>query len=49
MLIESIDKRFEDLRYYFDKRIGFLEKLIVAFNVPILIAIIGILIKLLVG
>lgn len=46
---EDVNKRFEDLRYYVDKRIGFLEKLIVSFNIPILLAVIGILIKLLMG
>jgi len=41
---EAVDKRFEDMRYYIDKRfevverrIGFLEKLIVGFNLPILL------------
>jgi len=37
MLIEMFNKRFEDMRYYIDKRIGFLEKLIVGFNLPILL------------
>jgi len=34
---EAVDKRFEDMRYYIDRRIGFLEKLIVGFNSPILL------------
>ncbi len=41
---EDINKRFEDPKYYVDKRIGLLEKLIVSFNIPILLAVIGILI-----
>jgi len=34
---EDVNKRFEDMRYYIDRRIGFLEKLIVGFNLPILL------------
>ncbi len=44
---EEINRRFEDMKYYLDIRIGFLEKLIIALNVPVLAAIIGILVKLL--
>jgi len=46
LLIELINKRFEDMRYYLDKRIGFLEKLIIGFNIPILVGIIIALIRL---
>jgi len=37
---EDVNKRFEDLRCYVDKRTGFLEKLIVGLNVPILVGIV---------
>ncbi|MBS7645403.1 hypothetical protein KEJ44_05105 [Candidatus Bathyarchaeota archaeon] len=40
------DKRFEDLTHYIDKRVGLVEKLLIGFNVPILIAVITILIRL---
>jgi|GEM_PF-633548 len=43
---EDMNKRFEDLRYYIDKRVGLVEKLLLGFNIPILIAIITILIRL---
>ncbi len=36
MLIEMMNKRFENMRYCIDKRVGFLGKLIVGFNLPIL-------------
>ncbi|RLF14557.1 MAG: hypothetical protein DRJ97_05990 [Thermoprotei archaeon] len=36
---EGINRRFEDLRYYIDRRVGFLEKLIVGLNVPILLGV----------
>lgn len=37
-----MEKRFEDLRCYVDKRVGLVEKLLVGFNVPILMAVITI-------
>ena len=43
---ETIDKRFEDLMRYVDKRVGLVEKLLIGFNVPILIAVITMLMKL---
>ncbi|RKY99119.1 MAG: hypothetical protein DRQ10_06745 [Candidatus Hydrothermota bacterium] len=36
---DSMDKRFEELTKYVDKRIGTLEKLMFAFNVPMLLGI----------
>ncbi|MEM1538139.1 MAG: hypothetical protein QXK12_00635 [Candidatus Nezhaarchaeales archaeon] len=33
---EDVNKRFEDLRYYVDRRIGFLEKLIVGLIVALI-------------
>ena len=44
---EEVNRRFEDLRYYVDKRVGFLEKLIIGLNIPILATVITTLIKLL--
>jgi len=46
ILESNWNKRFEDLRYYIDRRVSFLEKLIVGLNVPILIGLITALIKL---
>ncbi|MEM2123127.1 MAG: hypothetical protein QXE79_05785 [Candidatus Bathyarchaeia archaeon] len=43
---EAMDKRFEDLTHYVDKRVGLIEKLLIGFNIPILIAIITMLVKL---
>lgn len=43
---EDINKRFEGLTRYVDKRAGLVEKLLIGFNVPILIAVITILIRL---
>ncbi|MEM2178326.1 MAG: hypothetical protein QW272_05855 [Candidatus Methanomethylicaceae archaeon] len=43
---EDINKRFEDMRYYIDKRIGFLEKIIIGFNIPILVGLIIALVRL---
>ncbi|MBS7645094.1 hypothetical protein KEJ44_03515, partial [Candidatus Bathyarchaeota archaeon] len=40
---ESMDKRFEDLTRYVDRRVGLVEKLLVGFNIPILVAVITIL------
>jgi len=42
---EQVDKRFEDLIHFTDKRIKLLTQIIFAFNIPILIGIIGLLIK----
>ncbi|MEM2473859.1 MAG: hypothetical protein QXX00_04555 [Candidatus Bathyarchaeia archaeon] len=42
---EDMNKRFEDLMRYVDKRIGLVEKLLIGFNIPILIAVITILIR----
>ena len=44
---EDVNKRFEDMRYYIDRRVGFLEKLLIGFNAPILIGVIAALVKLL--
>ena len=44
---EDVNKRFEDMRYYVDRRFGFLEKLLVGFNAPILIGVVAALIRLL--
>jgi len=43
---EDMNRRFEDLRYYVDRRIGFLEKLIVGFDIPILVGLIVALVRL---
>jgi len=43
---EDMNRRFEDLTHYIDKRVGFVEKLLIGFNLPILIAIITMLIRL---
>ncbi|MEM3607295.1 MAG: hypothetical protein QW238_00330 [Candidatus Bathyarchaeia archaeon] len=43
---ESVDKRFEDLTRYVDRRMGLVEKLLVGFNIPILVAVITILVRL---
>ncbi|MEM3677929.1 MAG: hypothetical protein QW176_07270 [Candidatus Bathyarchaeia archaeon] len=43
---ESVDKRFEDLTRYVDRRVGLVEKLLVGFNIPILVAVITILVRL---
>jgi len=55
-LVHHVDKRFEDLLHYVDKRfeevnrrIGLLEKIVVGINAPILAAVVGMLLKLLVG
>ncbi|RLG82306.1 MAG: hypothetical protein DRO09_00655 [Thermoprotei archaeon] len=45
---EEVNRRFEDLRYYVDKRVGLLEKLIIGLNVPILIGIAALLLKVLI-
>ena len=44
---EEINRRFEDLRYYVDRRFGFLNKLLVGFNTPILVGVVAALIRLL--
>jgi hypothetical protein len=41
-----MNRRFEDLTHYIDKRVGLIEKLLIGFNLPILIAIITMLIRL---
>ena len=43
---EEMNKRFEDIRYYIDKRVGLIERIMIGFNIPILLSIITILIKL---
>ena len=43
---DDMNRRFEDLMHYVDKRVGLLEKLLIGFNVPILVAVITILLKL---
>jgi len=43
---EDMNGRFEDLMHYVDKRVGSIEKLLIGFNVPILVAVITILLKL---
>ncbi|MBS7646058.1 MAG: hypothetical protein QXR65_08920 [Candidatus Bathyarchaeia archaeon] len=43
---EDMNKRFEDLTHYVDKRVGLIEKLLIGFNIPILIAIITMLVRL---
>ena len=43
---EDMNRRFEDLMNYVDKRMGSIEKLLIGFNVPILVAVITILLKL---
>ncbi len=43
---EDMNKRFEELREDMNIRFSFLTKLIFAFNIPILVALIGILFKL---
>ena len=42
----DMNRRFEDLTHYIDKRVGLIEKLLIGFNLPILIAIITMLIRL---
>lgn len=42
---ENMNRIFKNMRYYIDKRIVFLEKLMVSFNVPILVGLIIALIK----
>ena len=46
---EDVNRRFEDLTHYVDKRVGLVEKLLVGFNVPILVGVITLLIKTLMG
>ncbi len=43
---EDVNKRFEDLKYYVDKRVSLIEKLLIAFNIPILTVVLTILVKL---
>ena len=43
---EEVNRRFEDIKYYVDRRVGFLERLIVGLNIPILATVIATLIKL---
>ena len=43
---EDMNKRFEDLTRYVDKRVGLIEKLLIGFNIPILVAVITILVRL---
>ena len=43
---EDMNRRFEDLMHYVDKRVGSIEKLLIGLNVPILVAVITILLKL---
>ncbi|MEM3571006.1 MAG: hypothetical protein QW589_03645 [Candidatus Bathyarchaeia archaeon] len=43
---EDINHRFEDLTHYIDKRVGLVEKLLIGFNIPILITIIITLVRL---
>ncbi|MEM3079548.1 MAG: hypothetical protein QXF21_04445 [Thermoproteota archaeon] len=43
---EDVNRRFEDLTRYVDKRVGLVEKLLIGFNVPILIVVITMLIRL---
>jgi hypothetical protein len=43
---EDMNRRFEDMMHYVDKRVGSIEKLLIGFNVPILVAVITILLKL---
>jgi hypothetical protein len=45
---EDMNKRFEDLTHYIDRRVGLVEKLLIGFNVPILIAIITILVRMII-
>jgi len=45
---EDVNRRFEDLRYYVDKRVGFLEKLIIGLNAPILAIVLTTLVKLII-
>ena len=42
---EQVDKRIEELRDYTDKRIKLLTQIVISFNIPVLIGIIGLLIK----
>ncbi|MEM2364002.1 MAG: hypothetical protein QW371_03290 [Candidatus Bathyarchaeia archaeon] len=46
---DDINRRFEDLRYYIDKRIGIVERLLVGFNIPILIAVLATALKAFLG
>jgi len=46
---EDMNKRFEDLRYYVDKRIGIVERLLVGFNIPILLAVLAVALKAFLG
>jgi len=46
---EDVNRRFEDLTHYVDKRVGLVEKLLVGFNVPILVGVITLLIKAFMG
>ncbi|MEM2576841.1 MAG: hypothetical protein QW476_02805 [Candidatus Bathyarchaeia archaeon] len=39
------DKRFEDLTRYVDKRVGLIEKLLIGFNISILVVVITILLR----
>ncbi|MEM3393410.1 MAG: hypothetical protein QW487_07975 [Candidatus Bathyarchaeia archaeon] len=40
-----MNKRFEDLMRYVDKRVGLVEKLLIGFNVPTLVVVITILLR----
>jgi len=42
---EAMDKRFDDLIHYTDRKYDILVKIIFSFNIPILIGIIAILVK----
>ncbi|MEM2226912.1 MAG: hypothetical protein QW371_03260 [Candidatus Bathyarchaeia archaeon] len=46
---DDINRRFEDMRYYIDKRIGIVERLLVGFNIPILIAVLAAALKAFLG
>jgi hypothetical protein len=53
---EDVNKRFEDMKYYVDRRfdevnrrLTAIERIMIAFNIPILIAILTMLIKAFVG
>ncbi|MEM2357368.1 MAG: hypothetical protein QXN81_06170 [Candidatus Bathyarchaeia archaeon] len=40
-----MEKRFEDLTHYIDKRVGLVKKLLIGFNIPILVSVITISIR----
>ncbi len=48
LIIDVFNRRFEDLRYYVDRRLSVVERIVIGFNIPILAAVIAILLRMLI-